>query len=301
MEFRQLGYFIAVAEEESFTRAAARVHVVQSALSATVQSLEKELGVKLFERTTRRVALTEPGQTLLAQARSILESVEQARDSIAAVVGGVQGTVRLGIMHSLIAPPVAAALADFLHDRPQVLLRPRTHPKGSAGLVQAVIDNELDLAFAAVPSSKSSDVETIALGSEKMVVICSSRHSLAARRIVRLNELADEPFVDVPAGWGSRTSTDQLFLDHGLRRRVEIEVGDVATVIDLVRVGLGIAVVAPSSAPPIDDLVVVQPRPAPTFTVNLVLPKNRQIKPAAQALTDLILERVTRTTAKSPA
>ncbi len=291
MELRQLDHFIAVAEEESFTRAAGRVHVVQSALSASVQSLEKDLGVRLFDRTTRRVVLTDAGRTLLDHARHIVDAVDGARDSVAAVAGGLQGTVRVGIMHSLIPAPVAQALADLHRDRPLVRLRPQTHQHGSAGLLQAVIDNDLDLAFAAVSPGRSSEVEIVPLTSEEMVVVCPVGHRLAKRRTVRLNELSDEIFVDVPAGWGSRTSADELFLLHNVRRRIDIEVGDVATVLHLVRVGLGVAIIAASSAPPLDDLVVLHPKPAPTFHISLVLPKTRELKPAAQALVDLVLDR----------
>ncbi len=292
MELRQLAHFVAVAEERSFTRAATRVHVVQSGLSATVASLERELGVMLFDRTTRSIALTEPGQDLLAHAREILDAAERAKASIACVAGGVRGTLRVGIMHSLLAPPVAQALADFHHERPHVCLRPQTSRDGSAGLIQAVINNELDLAFAAVPPTQSPEVETTTIGSEQMVLVCPPGHRLAQRRNVGLSELANEPFVDVPNGWGSRSSTDQIFRDQGVRRRVEIEIGDVATVLDLVRVGLGIALVAPSSAPAIEGLVTIRLKPAPTFDVSLVLPSNRQVKPAAQALADIVLKRL---------
>jgi len=294
VDLRQLEQFVAVAEQGSFTRAATRMHVVQSGMSATVAGLERELRVTLFDRTTRRVVLTDAGQTLLAHAREIMEAVERAEASVASVAGGARGTVRVGIMHSLLAPPVAQALADFHLHRPNVDLRPQTSRDGSAGLVQAVIDNELDLAFAAATPAQSSKVDMAVISSEKMVLVCPPGHRLARRRSVPIGELVDEAFVDVPIGWGSRASTDQLFARHRLQRQIEVEVGDVATVLDLVRVGLGIALVAPSSTPNIDDLVVIQPKPAPTFDVYMVLPKNRQVKPAAQALADMVTDRLDR-------
>lgn len=101
----------------------------------------------------------------------------------------------------------------------------------------------------------------------------------------------EEPFVEVPLGWGSRASSETVFAVCGLSRRVESEIGDVATVLDLVRVGLGIALVAPSSAPGFGDLHVGTPDAAPSFDVHLVLLRDRPVKPAAQELADLVTGR----------
>ncbi|MCV7420586.1 LysR family transcriptional regulator [Mycobacterium yunnanensis] len=294
MELRQLAHFVAVAEELSFTRAARRMHVVQSGLSATIAALERELGVMLFDRTTRSVELTEPGHDLLGHAREILDAAERAKDSIATVAGGLRGTLRIGMMHSLLPSPVADAIAEFHCERPGVRLRPTTSPHGSTGLVQAVTDNELDLAIAVVPPTLADDVRTTTISSEPMVFACASSHRLSHRRTVRLSELAGETFIDVPAGWGSRSSTDRLFQELGIQRTVEIEIGDVATVLDMVRAGLGVALIARSSAPHLDGLAVIRPRPAPIFTISLVLPKHREPKPAARVVATAILEHMGR-------
>src|SRR3979490_507345 len=101
VELRHLEHFVAVAEERSFTRAAARIHLVQSALSVSIRSLERELGSRLFKRTTHPAELTDAGGALLVEARRTLAAAEAARDAVAAVHGGVRGTVRVGIMNSL--------------------------------------------------------------------------------------------------------------------------------------------------------------------------------------------------------
>src|ERR1700761_1197938 len=98
MELRQLTAFVAVAEDGSFTRASDRLHVVQSAVSANVRNLERELGARLFDRSTHRVALTEEGHALLPEARAALQATTAARDAVDAVRGGVRGTVLLGTM-----------------------------------------------------------------------------------------------------------------------------------------------------------------------------------------------------------
>jgi DNA-binding transcriptional LysR family regulator len=292
MDLRQLEYFVAVSETGGFTRAAERLHLVQSGLSTAIRALEKELGAELFTRTTRRVELTDAGEILLAEARHILARVEQAGDAVREAAGGSRGTVRFGIMHSLTTPELVDALAAFHRERPQVRLLPRTDPAGSAGLVRAVVEDELDFAVAAPSPDESVRAVLVPLRSERMVLVCPPEHRLAARRQVRLTEVADDPFVDVPAGWGSRTSVDRLFAATGLTRRVEIEVGDVATVVDLVRAGLGLALIAPSSAPSTAGLRVIKTLPSPTFDVSLVLAEAGSLGPAARDLTAALLARV---------
>src|ERR1700691_6173142 len=104
MELRQLEVFVAVAEDRSFTRASDRLHVVQSAVSAAVRSLEKELSTSLFDRTTRRVALTDAGAALLPEARTVLAAAALARDSVEQTKGGLRGEVALGIMQARAHP-----------------------------------------------------------------------------------------------------------------------------------------------------------------------------------------------------
>ena len=101
LELRQLRHFVAVAEELSFTRAARKIPLAQSALSASVRSLERTLHTELFKRTGHSVVLTESGEVLLAEARKVLRALDEAQDAVADVEGGIRGTVRLGILQAL--------------------------------------------------------------------------------------------------------------------------------------------------------------------------------------------------------
>ena len=121
MELRHLQHFLAVAEEQSFTRAAGRIHLVQSALSVSVRSLERELGARLFDRTTHSVQLTSAGEALVVEARRTLAAAEAARDAVAAVRGGVRGTVRVGIMHSLALIDLAGLLTRYHREHPLIV------------------------------------------------------------------------------------------------------------------------------------------------------------------------------------
>jgi DNA-binding transcriptional LysR family regulator len=288
VELRHLEHFLAVAESGNFTRAAARLHMVQSALSVSVQALEADLGARLFDRSTRRVELTEAGAALVAEARTTLAAARAARDAVAAVGDGTRGTIRIGIMQALPAIDLAALLTRFHTERPQVRIEPSTHPDGSRGLVEAVAENRLDLALAALPGPHPAGVDAVALHHEPILLACAPGHPLAEQRPVRLADLADQEFLDLPDGWGSRMSVDLLFAEHRLPRRIAVEVADVAALCQLARAGLGLALLAPSCVPADQRPGLVPVRPHATFTVSLVLPRHRRLSAAAQAFADQV-------------
>jgi DNA-binding transcriptional LysR family regulator len=289
MELRHLEYFLAVAEEQSFTRAAARLHLVQSALSVSIRALERELGGRLFDRNTHRVELTDAGQALVPEARRTLAAADAARDAVAAVHGGVRGTVRIGIMHSLSLVDLAALLTRYHRERPQVQLVPRTARAGSVELTAEVEEGRLDLAFASLPEGFPATISAHALASEEMLLACPPDHPFAKRRIIPLAELDGERFVDFPAGWGNRLAVDRLFLEAGIRREIAVEVADVPNVIGLVKAGLAVAFIGPSMVPDSKGLPLRHVRPGPVYTVSLITPELRPLSAAARALADLVV------------
>src|ERR1700759_4110008 len=152
LELRDLRTFLAVAEEGSFTRASQRLHVVQSAVSAGVRTLERELGVTLFDRSTHRVALSEAGEALLPEARATLGAAAAAREAVEQVRGGLRGTVILGTMQAqgMHAIDVPGLLARFRARFPNVTVNVR-HAGGSSAMADEVRDGGLDIAFVALP------------------------------------------------------------------------------------------------------------------------------------------------------
>ncbi|MCW2538818.1 MAG: DNA-binding transcriptional regulator, LysR family [Frankiales bacterium] len=288
MELRHLEHFLAVAEERSFTRAAARIHLVQSALSVSVKTLERELGAQLFDRTTHSVELTDAGVALVVEARRTLAAADAARDAVAAVRGGVRGTVRVGIMHSLALIDLAGLLTRYHREHPEVRLVPSPAEGGSVELAQAVLDGRLDLAFASPPAESPKGLDVRSLAAEEMLLACPPDHPLARRRRIALSELDGERFVDYPPGWGTRVGVDRLFADAGLHRQIQVEVGDVPTVAELVRAGFGFAFIGPSTLPQVHDLVLQHTRPAPEFSVALVTPSARPLSAAARAFIALV-------------
>jgi DNA-binding transcriptional LysR family regulator len=247
VELRQLNAFVAIAEEGSFTLASDRLHVVQSAVSATIRGLEAELGARLFDRSTRRIELTDEGRALLPHARRTLSAAALAEDAVAQVGSGLSGSVALGTMQgqAMRALSVPRLLTEFRVDHPGVEINVR-HVGGSTKMVAEVREGRLDLAFVALPPSVGAGVELTTLGSEAMVLVCAADHPLARRRRVRLADLADEPFVDLPGGWGTNMASARAFAAADLQRQVAFEVNDTASVLDYVREGLGVALFPPS-------------------------------------------------------
>ncbi|MCM3849001.1 LysR family transcriptional regulator [Pseudonocardia sp. DR1-2] len=302
MELRQLEAFLAVVDEGTFTAAADRLHLVQSAVSVAVRGLERELGVGLFDRTTRRVRLTEAGRALVEPGRATLAGAAAARDSVAEVGDGTRGTIRIGIMHAQPGVDLAALLGEFHRRRPRVRLLPATSPQGSEGLVRDVVEHRLDLAIAALdPSSPRPELHVDELSREPIRLACPPEHPLAGRSRVDPVELSGEPFIDVPLGWGSRASVDRFFAQRGIDRDVVVQVGDVATVTALVHAGLGIALVAPSSAPESVRAQLIELEPHPSFRVCMIMRRDRPRSAAVSHLVDLVRARHPSSEAVTPA
>lgn len=259
MELRQLRYFVAVAEESHFTRAAERLHVAQSGLSASIRALERELGAELFRRNTRQVRLTPEGPALLVEARRALAASDAARDAVAAVRGLLRGSLAIGSLQCLHAVHLPTVLAGFVAAHPGLDIRLRHG--GSGELVEQVRDGVLDLALVSRPAREPDDVVITPLAAEPLVLACAPVHPLALETVlavrpedggpgpvavrtgVRLEELRGERFVDFPPDWGTRTRADEALAAAGVDRHVALEVTDVHSLLDLVANGLGVALV----------------------------------------------------------
>lgn len=244
MELRQLEHFVAVAQECHFTRAAKRLHIAQSGLSASIRSLERELGAALFLRSTRQVQLTPAGQALLAEALRALSASNAAKDAVAAVQGLLRGSLSIGSLQCLHAVHLPTLLAGFLSAHPGLEIRLRQG--GSDELTELVRTGRLDIAFVSRPSRAPEDVVVGALDTEPLVLACALDHPLTARDRAKLPDLTDEQFVDFPPDWGTRDLADRVLAAAGVERRVALEVTDVHSLLDLVAFGLGVALVPQS-------------------------------------------------------
>jgi DNA-binding transcriptional LysR family regulator len=242
MDLRQLEHFVAVAAEQNFTRAAQRLHIVQSGLSASIRALEEELATSLFIRTTRRVELTPTGRAFLTEARRVLAAAIDARRVVDDMQGLLRGTLTIGTTQA-VSPllDIAGLLGRFHTTCPDVEIRLLSG--GSLPLIEGVRAGELDLAFTQYVGSIPPGVTAWMLACEPLVMVCAPDHKLAQRNEITLQTLAEETFVDLHPDWGTRQLIDQSFAEFRLSRRIGFEVNDLTTQLDLVAHGLGIALV----------------------------------------------------------
>lgn len=284
MELRHLGAFVAVAEEASFTRAADRLHVVQSAVSAAVRNLEKELGAVLFERSSHGVTLSDAGHALLPEARTTLAAAATAREAVEEVAGGLRGTVTLGVLQSMRAISVPGVLATFRAQHPNVVVEIR-HADGSPGNAVQVREGRLDLAFISSPGRRMPGLTVTPLTREPMLLAVGAGHPLSGRRMVELAGLQDEVFVDFPPGWGMRDATDRAFAAARASREVAYEINDATTLLDFVRHGLATAMITASVVDGMPGIVLVPVRhDVPHFETAIAVPSARRLGAAAVAL-----------------
>jgi DNA-binding transcriptional LysR family regulator len=202
MDLRQLRYFVAVAEELHFSRAAVRLNLAQSALSSQVRALEREVGGPLLQRSTRRVELTPAGEALLSDAIEVLAAADGALERARALARGEAGALVIGSMGPAGGGLLAPLLARFGSRHPRVRVEVRA--LDFSDIVAAVRERHVDLAFIYMPLSEP-DLELIPLMTEPRVVVLPRGHRLAGRRRLRPRDLRDEVFImqprEVPAIW----------------------------------------------------------------------------------------------------
>ncbi|MEU9227974.1 LysR family transcriptional regulator [Streptomyces massasporeus] len=290
MDLQQMRYVVAVVETRNFTRAAERCFVVQSSLSHRIAGLERELGVKLFARSSRRVELTPAGTAFVAGARECLAAADRAAADAAAATGVIRGRISVGVIVTTAAVDVPELLQTYRARHPDVRVALRSGR--SDELAAAVRKGELDIAFLGVPQSEPPvGVETVVLGHDEHVLVVSAGHRLADACQVTLGEITDETFVDFVSGTPARAQSDQAFVAAGLVRDVAYEAGVVELMTRLVARGLGIALL-PSAfiRPRADDdpgLRLIPVADGPRRTEYLVWNRFNP-SPATRAMLDVL-------------
>jgi DNA-binding transcriptional LysR family regulator len=257
MELRQLSYFVAVAEERQFTRAAARVSVAQPAVSAQVRVLERELGETLFHRDRRAVTLTDAGEALLPHARAALAAAERGRDTIASLQGLLHGRLRVGLQF---AGPVdhrlAKALGDFHRAHPAIEIVLTNHER--APLVRAVAAGDIDVAVLGIGYEPlPPEVRSREVASERLVLGVRHDHPLGRRKAIALADLRDQPMITLTHESALRRLLERACRDAGFSPRITAETGELRSLVDLAAEGLGV-VVAPRSIVERADLAVLE-------------------------------------------
>ncbi len=249
MELRQLRYFIAVAEELHFTRAALRMHIGQPPLSHAIQMLEEDIGAQLFERTKRSVRLTAAGQLFLQDARRIIALTESAGEVARKAARGETGELRIGFTFST---PFTALFSNVIHryreKYPEVNLIFRELSTNRQ--LEEIEKQQLDLGFIRPPDGateeaiKLNNLRLNTLRRDPLMVVLPSTHALSKKRKIALKELAHESFIMYPhqAGTGIYPQIMRLCQAQGFVPKVAHEVGEASTIIGLVAASCGISI-----------------------------------------------------------
>ena len=249
MELRHLRYFVTVAEELHFSRAAERLHIGQPPLSHAIQVLEADVGALLLERSKRWVRLTEAGKLFLADARNILALADQAAQTARRAQRGEVGELRIGFTSSTPFTPLFAAVINrYRQQFPKVALR--LQEMVTSHQMEAIAQRKLDLGFirppdgVAGPNTVSDTLHFSTLRKDNLVVVLPVAHPLARRKKIATQELAGEPFVMYPhtAGVGIYPQIYSLCHAAGFVPQVAQEAGESSTIIGLVAAGCGISV-----------------------------------------------------------
>jgi DNA-binding transcriptional LysR family regulator len=287
----QLRYFLAVAEDGQFTRAAERLNVAQPSVSAQIRRLEAMLGATLFHRGPGPVTLTDAGETLLPIARRVVAELASIEDEISGLDQLLHGNVAVGATPSLSATLLPTVLGGFHRLHPGVAIR--VSEQGSPQLVDELVGGTLDLALAIAPVQLKG-VTSVSLAEEELVVVSTPDHPLSGRKAITVPELAEHPMVMFRPGYDLRTSAMAFFAEHGREPQVAVEGGEMGSVLALVAAGLGVAVVPSIVTTGESRLRVTRFRaPAPTRTIALVRREDRVPTRAADALATAFTEGIT--------
>lgn len=267
VELLHLRYFLAVAEEKHFGRAADRLHMAQPPLSSQIKQLEAELGTVLLERTTRKVELTDAGALLMKRARQILADVEATKTDVGEIGRGAAGVLRVGFSgtatYRLMPEIVRMARERFPLVRLQIsgeMLTPQ--------MEEALLENRLDAAVLR-PPVQSTEIRLEEIQKSRLVVALNRQHPLAnSTGPLNIGELANENIVGYPRGSSVSSVVSELTRQAGFRPRIVQEATETSTLIALVGAGLGLAFVPGSQSLPLNSSIVIRPL-ADSVTVGL--------------------------------
>jgi LysR family transcriptional regulator, hydrogen peroxide-inducible genes activator len=242
MELQQLRYFCAIAETNSFSRAAQLTHVSQPSLSQQIRKLEDELGARLFDRLGRTVRLTDLGRTFLPRARGVLRELEAARGDVVARKASIGGPVCVGAIPTIAPYFLPPHLTTFSRKHPQA--RVTVVEDITPLLLEKLRAGSVDVALVALPlTSRGQEFKTFPLITEKLYAVLPRLHPLARRRTVTLAELRDEPFLLLRDGHCFRETAVQACKRAHLNPQIVFESGNFTSILSMVNAGLGVSII----------------------------------------------------------
>ncbi len=280
---RQLRVFQSVAQHRSFTRAGDQIGLTQPAVSRCVTELEQHLGIKLLDRTTREVVLTEAGRSLAVRLARVLEDLDTMLLDVRGLATQRQGRVRVASSPTLSANLLPECIARCRQEHPglELLLLDRMQHDALA----SVLSGEVDFGVVIEPEpGRSDELHAEPILSEPFCLVCPPTHRLARQRSVRWAALGGESLVLLDHASGSRRLIDEALRQHGVQAPVAQEVGHVTTIFRMLDAGLGISVVPTLALPPagLQGLEVRPLTPRVERAIVLVRRANRALAPVAE-------------------
>jgi DNA-binding transcriptional LysR family regulator len=276
LELRHLRYFVAVAEERHFSRAAQRLHMAQPPLSQQIRRLETIVGSQLLVRTSRSVALTPAGTAFLERARRLLAQADESIEEAARIGRREKGTLDVGFVSSAITLGVPERIQAFRERFPDV--HTRLHEGQTSHIITRLMRNEVDLGIVR-DAEPSPDLRHVTLATERFVAVLPRHHALANKPRLNARALRDEPFVLYPrtAGELAYRRNLQACVDAGYEPRIVQEATHWVTVFHLVGAGVGITI-APASTAEI--------RPVNVTSIPLIGPARSEVQLVTRAHDD---------------
>lgn len=289
-ELHDLQAFVAVAERGSFRQAANDLFLSQSALSRRIEKLEEGLGVKLFERTTRRVQLTNVGQTFLVNVRTALDGLEDAVLGVADLAAHRTGTVTLACVPSAVWHFLPEVLTQFSARFPRI--RVRIHDESAQDVLNLVLAGEADFGIN-FTGAENPEIVFDPIYVENYVLAMRPDHPLAGRTELSWKETADERYISVARSSGNRSLIDAALAGVEKHPLIFCEANHVSGVLALVEAGMGVAAVPGLSVlPGRQDAIVGVPLVNPEIkrTLGLISKRTHRMAPAARTLFEMLIE-----------
>ena len=306
IELRHLRYFVAVAEELHFGRAAQRLHLAQPPLSQQIRKLEEILGYPLFERTSRSVSLTAAGQVFLERAQRTLRNVNRDIDEARSIGRGEVGSLHIGFVGSAMLTTLPAIFRRYREAYP--LVRLHLHESFTSKVIEGLQNGTLDAGLLrdGDPGNLDSGLTATTIYSEPFIAVLPSNHRLASRKAINPNDLRGEPFVHYPRSAGSYAFEKpfSLFGDPGYRPQIVQEASHWLSILRLIGAGLGVSI-APDCvrhiiAPDVICLPIEQGKAAVKIVSNIELATFvGESRPIVARFTQIVRE-VIRETSQKP-
>ena len=287
-DLHDLEAFVAVAERASFSQAASDLFLSQSALSRRIEKLEEGLGVKLFERTTRRVQLTNVGQAFLVNVRTALDGLEDAVLGVADLAAHRTGTVTLACVPSAVWHFLPEVLKQFSERFPRI--RVRVHDESAQDVLNLVLAGEADFGIN-FTGAEEAEIVFDPIYEERYVLAMRHDHPLARRKKLNWKDTVRERYISVAKSSGNRSVIDAALAGVEKHPPIFCEVNHVSGVLALVEAGMGVAAVPGLSVlPGRPDTIVGVPLVNPVIhrTLGLISKRNHTMAPAARTLFDML-------------